>query len=385
MPSPHFNVKVISRSKGQSAIASAAYRSGDSLYDEREQKTFDYTRKQDILYKEILTPDGAPDWATDRQSLWNQVEAGEKRKDAQLARSITFALPRELDTGQHIQLVRDLVRENFTAKGMIADCAFHEADASDGGKNPHVHILLTMREIDTDGFGKKNREWNDTEVLESWREEFEKRTNDYLEEAGSEGRLSLKSYEDQGSSKTPSVHMGESAWYMEERGLETDRGNENRQIAQRNAIQETVLNQTPRPRPAEKEKPEEIRDAIATPATKTEAGRLEAPLSPSTKTIQGSGGNPTLNASQHSEPAREAQQSALRGYVQNAMFKTALAGAEMVNRLQRFAKLVASKTASLGRDSRSGSQRLRDRYMQRNWTEREQERQRESDDKGHER
>ena len=233
--------------------------------------------------------------------------------------------------------------------------------------------------------GKKNREWNDTEVLESWRDAFERRTNEYLEETGCEDRLSLKSYEDQGSSKTPSAHMGSSAWYMEERGIETDRGNENRQIAQRNAIQETVLNQTPKPRPAEKEKPEEIRDAIATPATKTEAGRLEAPLSPSMKTIQGSGGNPTQSASQHSEPAREAQQSALRGYVQNAMFKTALAGAEMVNRLQRFAKLVAKKTASLGRDSRSGSQRLRDRYMQRNWTEREQERQRESDDKGHER
>lgn len=385
MPSPHFNVKVISRSKGQSAIASAAYRSGDSLYDEREQKTFDYTRKQDILYKEILTPNGAPEWASDRQSLWNKVEAGEKRKDAQLARSITFALPRELDTGQHIQLVRDLVRENFTAKGMIADCAFHEADASDGGKNPHVHILLTMREIDTDGFGKKNREWNDTALLESWREEFEKRTNDYLEEAGSEGRLSLKSYEDQGISKIPTVHMGPDAWHLEEKGVESEKGNENRRITQRNVIQETVINQTPRPRPTEKEKPEEERDAVATPTARTDANAVAASPSSSTKTIQGSGGNPILSASQHSEPAREAQQSALRGYVQNAMFKTALAGAEMVNRLQRFAKLVASKTASLGRDSRSGRQRLRDRYMQRNWTEREQERQRESDDKGHER
>ena len=204
-----------------------------------------------------------PAWAQSNPlALWQAADAYE-RKNGTTYREMEIALPRELDTGQHIQLVRDLVRENFTAKGMIADCAFHEANASDGGKNPHVHILLTMREIDTDGFGKKNREWNDTEVLESWREEFEKRTNDYLEETGCEGRLSLKSYEDQGSSKTPSAHMGSSAWYMEERGIETDRGNENRQIAQRNAIQETVLNQTPRPRPAEKEKPEEERDAVA--------------------------------------------------------------------------------------------------------------------------
>lgn len=368
MPSPHFNVKVISRGKGQSAIASAAYRSGESLYDEREQKTFDYTRKQDILHTEILTPEGAPEWASDRQALWNQVEAGEKRKDAQLARSIVFALPRELDTGQHIQLVRDLVRENFTAKGMIADCAFHEADASDGGKNPHVHILLTMREIDTDGFGKKNREWNDTEVLESWREAFEKRTNDYLEEAGSEGRLSLKSYEDQGISKTPTVHMGPNAWHLEEKGGESDKGNENRQIAQRNAIQETIFNQTPKPSPADREKPDETQDRVTTPTAIPESDRLQIP-----KPIR------------ESEPAREAQQSALRGYFQNAMFKTALAGAEIVQRLQRFSKLFASKAAALGREQRSGSQRLRDRYLRRSWTEREQERQQEGDDKGHER
>lgn len=376
MPSPHFNVKVISRGKGQSAIASAAYRSGDKLYDEREKKTFDYTRKQDVLYKEIIAPDNAPKWANDRQSLWNQVEAGEKRKDAQLARSITFALPRELDADQHIQLVRDLVLENFTSKGMIADCAFHEADASDGGKNPHVHIMLTLREMDADGFGKKNREWNDTALLESWRETFERRTNEYLEETGQEERLSLKSYEEQGISKIPTVHLGPSAWNLEERGVESERGNDNRRIDQRNAIQGTLANQAPKPRLADREKPEEMR------GTK-EANRTS--LSPAMHATAQSTGTPAMRALQHSDSTREAQQNALRGYFQNAMFKTAQASVEMVNRLQRFAKFFAGKAASLGRGQRSGSQRLQDRYMRRSWAEREQERQRESDEKGYER
>jgi ATP-dependent exoDNAse (exonuclease V) alpha subunit len=286
MPNPHFDVQVISRGGGKSAVASASYRSGtkmaarsatapmvasvvasasyrsgEKLHDARADKTFDYTRKEDVRHKEILAPPDAPAWVTDRETLWNQVEAGEKRKDAQLARDIIAALPRELDTDQQIALVREFVLENFVAEGMIADIAIHEKEASDGGSNPHAHIMLTMREVDAEGFGKKNRDWNRPDRVSAWRASWETLTNHFLEVAGCAERLSLESYAAQGIDQTPQKHMGYEAWHLEEKGVETDKGNENRHIRHHNTLRDVMRGLIgPEAPTGETEEPETARD-----------------------------------------------------------------------------------------------------------------------------
>lgn len=143
----HASAKIISRSGGKSILASAAYRAGDKLTDERLGKSFDYTKKQGVDSTIILAPDNAPDWVKNREKLWNEVEAAEKRKDSQLAREFNIALPIELDKEQMKDLALSYVRSQFVERGMIADVAFHDLETS----NPHFHVLLTMRDITEQG------------------------------------------------------------------------------------------------------------------------------------------------------------------------------------------------------------------------------------------
>ena len=138
----HLTCKIIGRSAGRSAVAAAAYRSRDKLYDQRQGMEFDYSRKHDLIHAEILLPESAPERLKDRETLWNEVETVEKRKDAQLAREIELALPKELNLNQQIELVREYAQVQFVDKGMIADICMHESET-----NPHVHIMLTLREI----------------------------------------------------------------------------------------------------------------------------------------------------------------------------------------------------------------------------------------------
>ena len=221
----HLSGKVFSRSKGESAIGKAAYRSGEDLYDVTIDKTFNYAhRESDIAYKAILTPEDVPEWATDRQELWTQVEYCEKRKDAQLAREFVAALPCELSLDKDIELITKFVQDNFVAKGMIADVAIHDADSN----NPHAHIMLTMREISTEGFGKKNRGWNSKKNLESWRESWGNLVNDFLEDSGSNERVDHRTLEAQKIDRKPTIHMGVHATHMENKGFKTWRGDLNR-------------------------------------------------------------------------------------------------------------------------------------------------------------
>ena len=185
-------------------------------------------------------PAEAPTWATDRGRLWNEVEKIEKRKDAQLARSITAALPRELDLDQQIALVRAFVEENFTSRGMIADVALHESVASDGLGNPHCHIMLTLRDVDRQGFGPKNRTWNATDQVTDWRESWEALTNAHLATAGSAERLSLRSYEAQGIVREPQFHLGYAAAGLEQDGWVTRRGTRLRELVHRNELRDLV-------------------------------------------------------------------------------------------------------------------------------------------------
>jgi len=139
----HCSIKIIKRNEGRSAVAAAAYRSGEKLLNEWDGMTHDYTKKRGVVYTEILLPSHAPPDFSDRSTLWNSVEEIEKSRDAQLAREIEIALPVELERQERINLVRAYVRDNFIAAGMCADFAVHDKD--DG--NPHAHIMLTMRPL----------------------------------------------------------------------------------------------------------------------------------------------------------------------------------------------------------------------------------------------
>lgn len=227
----HFSAKVFSRSKGESVVSKAAYRSGEDLYDRTIDKTFNYAhRKDEIAFKEIMTPDHVPDWSTDRQELWNKVEEAEKRKDAQLAREFVVALPVELSFEKNVELLKKFVKQHFVDKGMIADMAIHDINSH----NPHAHVMLTMREVNADGFGKKNRDWNSNETLSSWREGWETIVNEFLSDNGSNERVDHRSLEAQGIDREATVHMGVNATHMERKGIKTRIGEFNRSILQRN-------------------------------------------------------------------------------------------------------------------------------------------------------
>jgi len=165
----HLSGSIISRSQGRSAVACSAYRAGELLRDERYQKTQDYSKRKDVAYNKILTPEKAPSWMQNREKLWNTVEAGETRKDAQLAREFNFSLPKELSLQQNIALTENFIQKAFVNRGMVADIAIHN-DTKDDGIYSHAHVMLTMRQVTADGFGSKVRDWNSKELLLEWRE-----------------------------------------------------------------------------------------------------------------------------------------------------------------------------------------------------------------------
>lgn len=270
MPCPHHDIKIIQRSNHQSAVASAAYQSGERLFSEYDQKQKYYSHKSEIVHTEIMLPPHAPPEYADRNTLWNAAEAIEKQWNSQLARRFVLAIPRELPPEQYADLIRDYCREFFVSKGMIADFAIHDK----GNGNPHAHILLTMRAMDENGkWLPKSRkvydldengeriklpsgrwkshkedtvDWNEQYHAEEWRHGWELVQNKYLELAGSPERVDMRSYERQGLDVLPTVHMGAAVSALERKGIETNIGNLNRDIkaANRmmNAIRSTIRN-----------------------------------------------------------------------------------------------------------------------------------------------
>jgi len=245
---------------GRSAVAAAAYRSGEKLTNEWDGLTHDYTHKPGVVHAEIVLPAHAPPEFSDRATLWNSVEFSEKSSDAQLAREIEVALPVELSRSEQLALVRSYVQDNFVAEGMCADFALH--DKGDG--NPHAHILLTIRPLKPDGkWGPKCRkvydldsqgdripdgkggwknhredttDWNNRENAEKWRAAWAAYTNRTLEAAGRPERIDHRSYKRQGVEKIPTIHMGVAASQMERRGIRTEKGDINRQITEDNKL-----------------------------------------------------------------------------------------------------------------------------------------------------
>ena len=256
----HCSIKVISRGKGKSAVAAAAYRAGEKITNEFDGMTHDYTHKGGVVHTEILLPDHAPAGYTDRAVLWNEVEKIEKAKNAQLAREIEISLPRELTREQGISLVRGYVKQHFVAAGMCADVCLHDT----GGGNPHAHILLTMRVMDEKGQwlpkcrkvydlsenGERIRlpsgrykthkvdltGWNDKDNTLLWRKAWADFTNDFLERNGSPERIDHRSNAERGIDEIPTVHMGVAACQMEKKGIATEKGELNRNIQKTNRL-----------------------------------------------------------------------------------------------------------------------------------------------------
>lgn len=181
-----------------------------------------------------MLPDGAPERFSDREELWNAVEAVELRKDAQLAREIEFAIPREMTKEQGIELARDFVRDEFVDRGMIADLNVHWDIGADGLAKPHAHVMLTMREVSEDGFGKKNRDWNRTDLLEKWRERWSEHVNQRLAKLDIDARIDHRSLEAQGIDLEPQHKIGPAASRMAAQGLESERAVEHLEIARSN-------------------------------------------------------------------------------------------------------------------------------------------------------
>ena len=238
----HFSAKVIGRSGGRSAIASAAYRAGERLHDATLDREHDYTAKAGVVYSEILLPGGVPERWLDRQTLWNEVEASEKRKDAQLARDIEISLPRELGRAEAIRLAKDFVREQFVDRGMVADLNVHWTRAADGELQPHAHAMLTMREVvpgrdghpEEDGFGKKAVAWNDRALLGTWRERWASLANERLAEQGHDVRIDHRSHVEQGIELEPQHKIGPAGMRREHQGEDAERAAEHVEIGRRN-------------------------------------------------------------------------------------------------------------------------------------------------------
>ncbi|MBN6363542.1 MobA/MobL family protein [Providencia huaxiensis] len=168
----HMQFKILKRSEGKSAVYLTAYNNRLRARDERTGELYNYTKKDDLYYSEVMLPDNAPERFSDPVTLWQNVEKVESRKDSQLCRYFIVALQKELTIEQNKKLLKNYIKKNFTSKGMIADIAIHNDK-----NNPHAHIMLTMREVNENGFGNKKREWNNPALVDIWRKKWSYEVN----------------------------------------------------------------------------------------------------------------------------------------------------------------------------------------------------------------
>lgn len=232
----HFSVSTISRAKGRSATAAAAYRSGTVIKDERTGQTFDYRRKNGVVYCGLV--DGKKEEAPDaRELLWNAAEAVERRKDAKVAREVVVALPSELPFHDNVRLARGMALWIRERHGVAVDIAVHAPDPGGDERNIHAHLLLSTRVYDGEKFGGKTKELDrkpeSREHLCAWRKEWEKRANRALEKAGRHERISCMSLKDAHELNDlppvePCEHLGPIRTQVERRGERTRAGNRNR-------------------------------------------------------------------------------------------------------------------------------------------------------------
>ena len=266
----HFSVNIISRGKGKSAVASAAYISGEKIKNEWDGVTHDYTKKQGVISKEIFLPDHAPKEYKDRKTLWNSVELFEKNYNAQLARNFIISLPKELSIEENKKMIEEYIQTNFVKEGMIVDLAIHDENR-EGNQNIHAHIMTIVRPINEDGtWGQKSKKeyildekgekilnkngkpktrkveltsWNDKGNVEKWRENFSDLCNKYLAKNKIEKRVDHRSFKRQGIKQIPTIHLGASASAMERKGIRTEKGDINREIKKQNELLKNIGNE----------------------------------------------------------------------------------------------------------------------------------------------
>lgn len=234
----HAPVKVIQRSKGRSAVAAAAYRSGESLEDERTGVTHDYTRKNGVEMTALLLPDNAPEFAHDRSQLWNQAEAAEKHPRAQTAREIEVSFPHEFNVKQRREAAQRIGRL-LVDRGYAADIAMHRPSPKSDERNHHCHILWTTRKFERGGWAKtKERTFDDLkkgpEEIKKLREEVAGVLNNIATRERLPVYVEHLSYETRGEDIEPTVHMGPMATQIEREGRKSYIGEKNREIKARN-------------------------------------------------------------------------------------------------------------------------------------------------------
>ncbi len=236
----------------------AAYRACDKLHSAYYHETYNYSSKPGLIHSEILLPPHAPARFADRETLWDEVEAAEKRPDAQLAFNFDFSLQSEFTNAENIELVRNFLLNHFVSRGMICDWAFHYPTENDENPNPHVHLLCPMRPLNPDGswgnkqkavpvfdesgnpvIGKNGRQktnavkttdWSDPETLTEWREAWAQLNNELFEKKGLPVRVSADTLEAHGIDRLPTIHEGPNVRAMEAQGLNTERGEYNRWV-----------------------------------------------------------------------------------------------------------------------------------------------------------
>ena len=254
----HFHVSQVSRGKGQSCLASDAYITGTRLIDDYYGDVHDYTKKQGVLFTELLLPDYAPERLHDREVLFNELEVIEKHPKAQLCYSFDFSLQNELSYEENLEIAQRFIKENFLSKGMIVDYAIHDPDKHGGIPNPHVHMIIPIRPLNEDGtWGEKQKreylidengerikkpngkydfksvpttDWGASETLDAWRKAYADIFNKAFEEKGLDCRIDHRSYSAQGLELLPTIHEGPQVRAMEAKGIKTEIGDENRRI-----------------------------------------------------------------------------------------------------------------------------------------------------------
>lgn len=238
----HFSVKAISRSDGRSAVACAAYRSGEKLICDYYGKEQDYTKKTGVEFTNIYAPENTKKELLDRNKLWNAVEKVENRKNSLLAREFEIAFPSELNAEQRQALLSDLCQELVKRHGVIVDAAIHAPHVEGGSdnRNYHAHVMFTTRAINKNGTfeAKKYRDFSrddGTKTVSDWREHFADLVNTQLEQIGSTERVSHLSYKDLGNGLEATVHEGYEITQLRRQGIKTEISIKNDAIKQRNA------------------------------------------------------------------------------------------------------------------------------------------------------
>ncbi|KAF0393201.1 nickase [Pediococcus pentosaceus] len=263
----HMSFSNISAGKGRSAIAGASYRSGEKLFDQKEGRSYFYARSV-MPESFILTPKNAPEWASDREKLWNEVERKDRRANSRYAKEFNVALPVELSEDEQKELLTKYVQENFVDEGMVADVAIHR----DHPDNPHAHVMLTNRPFNPDGtWGIKSKkqyilddngnktytgtskypksrkilmvDWDKKEKITEWRHNWAASVNQALEQKNIPDRISEKSFMEQGIADTPTQHEGINSKRHERKAFNQQVKNYRKSKAGYKNMQEKVVNQ----------------------------------------------------------------------------------------------------------------------------------------------